>query len=87
MKIFKKALFVKGLAAVSLIMLSVSCSSEPSLQSYFVEKSEDPNFISLTVPASILNIAVDSLEADQKAALATDSMYLFLKIMQQTNCS
>lgn len=71
MKNFKKALFVKGLAAVSLIMLSVSCSSEPSLQSYFVEKSEDPNFISLTVPASILNIAVDSLEADQKAALAT----------------
>lgn len=65
------ASFVKGLALFSLMMLGLSCSSGPSLQSYFVEKSEDPNFISLTVPASILNIAVDSLQEDQKAALAT----------------
>jgi len=68
-KIFQKSPIVL-LVFVFAIGL-VSCSSEPTLQSYFVEKSEDPNFISLTLPASILNIAVDSLEADQKEALAT----------------
>ena len=48
-----------------------ACNAGPTLQSYFVEKSEDPNFISLTLPSSILNIAVDSLQADQQEALAT----------------
>ena len=71
MRSIYQASFVKGLALFSLMMLGLSCSSGPSLQSYFVEKSEDANFISLTVPASILNIAVDSLAADEQAALAT----------------
>ena len=50
-KIFQKSPIVL-LVFVFAIGL-VSCSSEPTLQSYFVEKSEDPNFISLTLPASI----------------------------------
>lgn len=62
---------VKALSVLFLLILGVSCSSGPTLQSYYVEKSEDANFISLTVPASILNIAIDSLETDQKEALAT----------------
>ncbi len=56
---------------VFLVLSMVACNSGPTLQSYFVEKSEDPNFISLTLPSSILNIAVDSLNADQQEALAT----------------
>jgi hypothetical protein len=59
------------LGLVFLALSMVACNSGPTLQSYFVEKSEDPNFISLTLPSSILNIAVDSLQADQQEALAT----------------
>jgi len=59
------------LGLVFLALSMVACNSGPTLQSYFVEKSEDPNFISLTLPSSILNIAVDSLQADQHEALAT----------------
>lgn len=59
------------LGLVFLALSMVACNSGPTLQSYFVEKSEDPNFISLTLPSSILNIAVDSLKADQQEALAT----------------
>lgn len=59
------------LGLVFLTLSMVACNSGPTLQSYFVEKSEDPNFISLTLPSSILNIAVDSLQADQQEALAT----------------
>ena len=69
--IYFKASFLKGLGFLSLMVFAMACSKGPSLQSYYVEKSEDPNFISLTVPASILNIAVDSLGADQQEALAT----------------
>ena len=60
-----------SLGMVFLVLSMVACNSGPTLQSYFVEKSEDPNFISLTLPSSILNIAVDSLNADQQEALAT----------------
>jgi len=66
-----KTLFTKILGLLSLLILGVSCSSAPSLQSYYLEKSEDPNFISLSVPASLLNISLDSLESEQKEALAT----------------
>jgi len=59
------------LGLVFLALSMVACNSGPTLQSYFVEKSEDPNFISLTLPSSILSIAVDSLQADQQEALAT----------------
>ena len=59
------------LGLVFLALSMVACNSGPTLQSYFVEKSEDPNFISLTLPSSILSIAVDSLKADQQEALAT----------------
>lgn len=59
------------LGLVFLALSMVACNSGPTLQSYFVEKSEDPNFISLTLPSSILNIAVDTLQPDQQEALAT----------------
>lgn len=58
-----------GVWAVSLTLLFTGCSGKQSVQSYWLEKAESPHFTSLTVPASILNIAVDSLEQDQKNAI------------------
>jgi hypothetical protein len=47
----------------------MSCTSEPSLQKYFVEKSENKNFISFDVSSSILNVDQTKLSEEQKAAL------------------
>ena len=47
----------------------MSCTSEPSLQKYFVEKSENKNFISFDVSPSILNVDQTKLSEEQKAAL------------------
>ena len=55
------------LAICSLILLS--CNSEPSLQKYFVENTENKNFIILDVSPSILNIDKTKLSAEQNQAL------------------
>lgn len=47
----------------------MSCNSEPSLQKYFVEKSESKNFISFDVSPSILNVDQTKLTQEQKTAL------------------
>jgi hypothetical protein len=54
---------------VMLSLFLMSCTSEPSLQKYFVEKSENKNFISFDVSPSILNVDQTKLSEEQKAAL------------------
>ena len=55
--------------SVMLSLFLMSCTSEPSLQKYFVEKSENKNFISFDVSPSILNVDQTKLSEEQKAAL------------------
>lgn len=50
-------------------LVLVSCQSEPTLQKYFVEKTEDKNFVALDVSPSILNLDQTKLSAEQKTAL------------------
>jgi hypothetical protein len=50
-------------------ILLVSCQSEPTLQKYFVEKTEDKNFVAVDVSPSILNLDETKLNAEQKTAL------------------
>ncbi|TLP79130.1 DUF4252 domain-containing protein [Maribacter sp. ACAM166] len=46
-----------------------SCSSEPSLQQYYISSAENPNFMSFDLPSSLLNIEkVDLSETQKKAA-------------------
>ncbi len=52
-----------------LVFVISSCSSNQSLQQYYVENAENPNFISLDVPTSILNMEEAELDEDQKQAL------------------
>lgn len=55
---------------VLLVLLTfISCSSEPSLQKYFVENSEKKDFIVLDISPSILNIDKAKLSAEQTDAL------------------
>ena len=46
----------------------VACDSNPSLQQYYVDNAQDPNFISVDIPASILNVSEVDLTPEQKAA-------------------
>ena len=50
-------------------LLLASCNSEPSLQKYFVEKTENKNFVALDLSPSILNIDKQKLTVEQNEAL------------------
>jgi hypothetical protein len=59
-------------AIILLLALTFSgCSSEPSLQKYFVEKTENKNFIALDVSPAILNLDAQKLTPEESKALAT----------------
>ncbi|MFV8269692.1 DUF4252 domain-containing protein [Flavobacterium sp. GT2N3] len=50
-------------------LLLVSCNSEPTLQKYFVENTENKNFIALDVSPNILNVDKTKLSIAQSDAL------------------
>jgi len=62
--------FLNAVGLILIVAMSfISCNSNKSVQQYFLEKLSSPDFISLTLPASILNIAVDSLAAEEQDAV------------------
>ena len=46
-----------------------SCNDEPSLQKYFVEKTENKNFIALDLSPNMLNLDSSKLSNEENAAL------------------
>jgi len=50
-------------------ILLASCNNEPSLQKYYVEKTENKNFIAVDLSPNMFNIDETKLAADEKAAL------------------
>lgn len=55
--------------AIIVSALFSSCNDEPSLQKYFVEKTENKNFIALDLAPSMLIIDSSKLSAEENAAL------------------
>ena len=55
--------------ALTCSLVILSCNSEPTLQKYFVENTENKNFIALDLSPEILNIDPSKLSAAQKDAL------------------
>lgn len=56
--------------SVLLVLLTlISCNSEPSLQKYFVENTENKDFIALDISPSILNVDKAKLSTEQTEAL------------------
>lgn len=49
----------------------VGCSTSPSIQEYYVSKSEDPSFLILDIPTSILGIEENSLSEEEQEALSS----------------
>lgn len=60
---------MKALAAIALCLLMVGCSKEPSIQKYFVQKTEDPNFVALDLSPTILNVDANKLSTENRKAL------------------
>ena len=61
----KKVFFISGV----LLTLLVSCDNNPSLQKYFVEKSQTKNFVALDIAPNFINTDSITLSADDKEAL------------------
>lgn len=62
---------MKKLLFSLLMMTFIACEKEPSLQKYFVEKTESTDFISVDMSPSILNIKPEALSLEQQEALKT----------------
>lgn len=60
---------MKALAVIALCLLMAGCSQEPSIQKYFVQKTEDPNFVAVDLSPTILNVDANKLSSDDKKAL------------------
>jgi len=63
-KVYQLFLFV-------LLATLASCSSTQSLQEYYVDNSENPNFLSFDVPVSILNLKESDLSDKQRKAISS----------------
>ncbi|MEO6348334.1 MAG: DUF4252 domain-containing protein [Aquaticitalea sp.] len=53
---------------VILVATLFSCNQNPSLQTYFVDHQEKPNFLSVDLPITMLKIDENKLTSDQKDA-------------------
>ncbi|MEZ4802495.1 MAG: DUF4252 domain-containing protein [Gelidibacter sp.] len=53
---------------VFLVATLLSCNQNPSLQTYFVDNQEQPNFLSIDVPVSMLKIDETKLTDEQMEA-------------------
>lgn len=73
-------------AALLLSMFLSSCNSEPSLQKYFVENTENKNFIALDVSPTILNVDKTKLSLEQSDALKSfDKMNVLAFKLNESN--
>ena len=60
---------IKNLAGMILLVVTLhSCNQSESLQRYYVDNQEQPNFLSIDVPVSMLNLDIAQLNQEQKDA-------------------
>lgn len=62
---------VYQLALLFFVLALSACSSTQSLQEYYVDNSENPNFLSFDVPVSILNLKEADLSEQEKVAVSS----------------
>jgi hypothetical protein len=60
---------MKKIVLTLLLVSFIACEKEPSLQKYFVEKTESTDFISIDMSTSMLNIKPEVLSLEQQEAL------------------
>lgn len=76
---------IYGIALIFSLFL-ISCNSEPTLQKYFVENTENKNFVALDVSPNILNVDKTKLSVVQADALKSfDKMNVLAFKLNETN--
>jgi hypothetical protein len=74
------------LITLLLSLILGSCNSEPSLQKYFVENTENKDFIALDISSNILNVDKTKLTVSQSEALQSfDKMNVLAFKLNATN--
>ena len=63
----KKSIFTSILSC--LMLLLGACSSQPSLQKYFIEKMEDPAFLVVNLPINLQELFSEELNQEETAIL------------------
>lgn len=72
--------------AVICSLFLAGCNNEPTLQKYFVENTENKNFIALDLSPSILNVDKTKLSAEQTEALKSfDKMNILAFKLNDSN--
>lgn len=67
-------------------LLLASCNNGPTLQTYFVDNQEAPNFVSADIPTSIVSLDEATMSDDQKEAYNSVKRLNFLGYkMSETN--
>lgn len=71
LKLLKMKKISKYLASVLIVLtVLISCKGEPSLQKYYVDNQNNDNFISLDLPASMVNMG-DNVSKETKETMKT----------------
>ena len=74
-----------GIAFIATLTF-VSCDSNPSLQKYYVDSKENNAFISVDLPANILQLKNENVSEDVKKTLETVKKVNFLALqLTETN--
>lgn len=60
---------LKAITCLLVLLVLNACSSTQSLQEYYVDNSENPNFLSVDLPVSLLNMNKADLTQEQESAL------------------
>lgn len=59
---------MKTIFLLTMVVTVMSCSSTQSLQEYYVDNSENPNFLSVDLPVSLLKMKNEAMTETQKEA-------------------
>ncbi|MBL4940021.1 MAG: DUF4252 domain-containing protein [Lutibacter sp.] len=76
MKFFLK---LSGLV-IAVVLLTIACDTNPSLQKYYVDSKENSEFISIDLPSSILQLKDTDVSEDIKKTLKTIKKVNFLAL-------
>lgn len=79
---------IKAIIVICCCWIMFSCNSEPTLQKYFVQHSDDANFINIDISPSILKIDANKLtDAERKAFESFNKMNILAFRLDSANVS
>lgn len=81
----RKFIKISGLV-IAVVLLTIACDTNPSLQKYYVDSKENSEFISIDLPSSILQLKDTDVSVDIKNTLETIKKVNFLALqLNETN--